>query len=154
MVESSSVQQNLLQPQILYDSTKNEYQVKLRSPINIALVKYWGKAHEELIIPTNNSLSLTINKAQLCSTTTVTLQQRSADESGTEEEEPKISLKINGDEQKVSERIQRVVKAIRMRASEQLKSDPARKVDVKACQSNLTSRTDQTNLVTSSIQVS
>jgi len=49
------------------------YCVTLKSPINIALVKYWGKAHEQLIIPSNNSLSLTINKAQLSSTTTLTL---------------------------------------------------------------------------------
>ncbi len=31
-----------------------------KSPINIALVKYWGKAHEELIIPCNSSISLTL----------------------------------------------------------------------------------------------
>jgi mevalonate pyrophosphate decarboxylase len=31
------------------------------SPINIALVKYWGKVHEELIIPANSSLSITID---------------------------------------------------------------------------------------------
>ena len=41
---------------------KDEFSVTMRSPINIALVKYWGKAHEKLIIPSNNSLSLTINK--------------------------------------------------------------------------------------------
>jgi|688.fasta_scaffold679105_1 mevalonate pyrophosphate decarboxylase len=32
------------------------------SPINIALVKYWGKIDEELILPANNSMSITINK--------------------------------------------------------------------------------------------
>ena len=47
---------------IVHDFEMDEYFVKLRSPINIALVKYWGKAHDNLIIPTNNSLSLTINK--------------------------------------------------------------------------------------------
>ena len=46
----------------MHDFEMDEYFVKLKSPINIALVKYWGKAHEQLIIPTNSSLSLTINK--------------------------------------------------------------------------------------------
>ena len=56
---------------IVHDFEMDEFFVKLRSPINIALVKYWGKAHDQLIIPTNSSLSLTINKDQLCSMTTV-----------------------------------------------------------------------------------
>ena len=43
------------------------------SPINIALIKYWGKLHDELIIPVNSSLSITIDKHDLCSKTTITL---------------------------------------------------------------------------------
>ena len=35
--------------------------VTARAHTNIALVKYWGKADEELIIPQNNSLSLTLD---------------------------------------------------------------------------------------------
>lgn len=35
--------------------------VKAISPINIALVKYWGKVDEHLIIPANSSLSITID---------------------------------------------------------------------------------------------
>ena len=49
--------------------------VTCQSPINIALVKYWGKTDESLIIPANDSFSITINKQQLCSTTTVTLTE-------------------------------------------------------------------------------
>lgn len=43
------------------------------SPINIALVKYWGKVDEELIIPANSSISLTIDQNDLCSRTMVQL---------------------------------------------------------------------------------
>lgn len=98
---------------IKHDAGKDEYSVTMRSPINIALVKYWGKAHEKLIIPTNNSLSLTINKADLCSTTTVTIS-RATKKAGNDSA---VTLILNETEQKgVSERITRVVKIIQDRA--------------------------------------
>lgn len=40
-----------------------------KANVNIALIKYWGKRDEELILPTNNSLSLTLDG--LFTTTTV-----------------------------------------------------------------------------------
>ena len=33
-----------------------------RAHTNIALIKYWGKADEALIIPMNNSLSVTLDR--------------------------------------------------------------------------------------------
>lgn len=39
-----------------------EYKGKARAHTNIALIKYWGKADEALIIPMNNSLSLTLDR--------------------------------------------------------------------------------------------
>lgn len=36
-------------------------QRKVRAHTNIALIKYWGKKNEELILPLNNSLSLTLD---------------------------------------------------------------------------------------------
>lgn len=35
--------------------------VRVRSPINIALIKYWGKADEKRVLPTTTSLSLTLS---------------------------------------------------------------------------------------------
>ncbi|MBD9903433.1 MULTISPECIES: diphosphomevalonate decarboxylase [Enterococcus] len=37
------------------------YKGKARAYTNIALIKYWGKANQELILPMNNSLSLTLD---------------------------------------------------------------------------------------------
>lgn len=37
------------------------YRGKARAHTNIALIKYWGKKDQELIIPTNSSLSLTLD---------------------------------------------------------------------------------------------
>ena len=79
-----------------------EYSVSMRSPINIALIKYWGKAHDTLIIPTNNSFSITLNKDDLCSSTTVSLIDEE-DEEG--QDGVKVVLCLNGEVCKVNERI-------------------------------------------------
>lgn len=45
------------------------------APINIAVIKYWGKRNEVLILPTNDSISLTLDTEQLCTKTTVMLSK-------------------------------------------------------------------------------
>lgn len=49
--------------------------VTCRAPVNIAVVKYWGKREEKLILPTNSSLSVTLDKNQLSATTSVALSK-------------------------------------------------------------------------------
>ena len=46
---------------IKYNAEDETLEVMATSPINIALVKYWGKVDEDLIIPVNSSLSITVD---------------------------------------------------------------------------------------------
>lgn len=50
----------------------NSVQVQCTAPVNIAVVKYWGKRDEKLVLPINSSLSGTIDKGSMASETTIT----------------------------------------------------------------------------------
>ncbi|XP_053127399.1 diphosphomevalonate decarboxylase [Hemicordylus capensis] len=49
--------------------------VTCTAPVNIAVVKYWGKRDEELILPINSSLSITLHQDQLKTTTTAAISR-------------------------------------------------------------------------------
>jgi diphosphomevalonate decarboxylase len=78
--------------------------VEARSPINIALVKYWSKADSSLIIPSNASFSVTLNKDDLCSQTTVKLMPT---------KNGNVELILNGKSEKISERIKNMINTVR-----------------------------------------
>lgn len=44
-----------------------------KAPVNIALIKYWGKSNDALKIPINDSLSGTLDINEMCATTTVAI---------------------------------------------------------------------------------
>ncbi|KAJ7069781.1 GHMP kinase [Mycena amicta] len=46
------------------------YTATTSAPVNIACIKYWGKRDTKLILPTNSSLSVTLDQDHLRSTTT------------------------------------------------------------------------------------
>ncbi len=48
------------------------------SPINIALIKYWGKRDQDLILPYNSSISMTVDN--LCTHTTVDFDDKYIDD--------------------------------------------------------------------------
>lgn len=52
-------------------------QVTCECAPNIALIKYWGKADKNLILPLNGSLSITLDTNVLSSKTTVVLLKES-----------------------------------------------------------------------------
>ena len=93
----------------VYDSKTGTLGLTATSPINIALIKYWGKVHEDLIIPANSSLSITIDQNDLCSKTRVELVDPST------QEEREIVLILNGKEEKISTRMKRIMEIMRTR---------------------------------------
>ncbi|KAL9058157.1 MAG: hypothetical protein Q9162_001881 [Coniocarpon cinnabarinum] len=46
------------------------YRATTTAPVNIAVIKYWGKRDSHLNLPSNSSLSVTLNQRDLCTLTT------------------------------------------------------------------------------------
>ena len=85
---------------------KNEmiYVGKAKGPINIALIKYWGKDDEELITPLNNSISLTLDTNTFYTETKVTIIPLKE----SKEINNVITLTINKKEYNITQRIKNV----------------------------------------------
>ncbi|KAL3100031.1 hypothetical protein niasHS_001957 [Heterodera schachtii] len=47
------------------------FHITIQAPVNIALIKYWGKRNEELVLPLNDSIAITID--ELSATTHITI---------------------------------------------------------------------------------
>ncbi len=74
---------------------------------NIAVIKYWGKRDEKLLLPINSSLSVTLSPIHMGTTTTAAASPEWEGD----------RLWLNGNEENVnSERVQNCLKAIRSRA--------------------------------------
>ncbi|KAJ7974894.1 Diphosphomevalonate decarboxylase [Quillaja saponaria] len=83
--------------------------VSAQTPTNIAVIKYWGKSDETLILPVNDSISVTLDPGHLCTTTTVAVSPSFEQD----------RMWLNGKEISLSGgRYQNCLREIRSRASE------------------------------------
>ncbi|KAL6478794.1 hypothetical protein MHYP_G00122270 [Metynnis hypsauchen] len=85
-------------------SSQNVTIITCTAPVNIAVIKYWGKRHEELILPINSSLSVTLHQDQLKTTTTVACSRHFQED----------RIWLNGKEEDINQpRIQSCLREIR-----------------------------------------
>jgi diphosphomevalonate decarboxylase len=73
------------------------------APINMAVIKYWGKVNETLIIPANSSISATLSQDSMRSTTTAM-----ASKTFTEDR-----LWLDGKEEPITDRMRRCFAKLR-----------------------------------------
>ncbi|XP_028257948.1 diphosphomevalonate decarboxylase [Parambassis ranga] len=98
------------------DKTK---MVTCTAPVNIAVIKYWGKRNEELILPINSSLSVTLHQDQLKTTTTVAVSRSFQDD----------RIWLNGKEEDIAHpRLQSCLREIR-RLARKRRNDGAAGLD-------------------------
>ncbi|XP_066981662.1 diphosphomevalonate decarboxylase [Macrobrachium rosenbergii] len=82
--------------------------VTCTAPVNIAVIKYWGKRDEKLILPLNDSISFTLSQDQMCATTTVSISPTFTED----------KFWLNGKEESLENpRVQNCLKEVRRRAS-------------------------------------
>lgn len=88
----------------------NSISVTCTAPVNIAVVKYWGKRDEKLILPINSSLSGTIHQDTMRSKTTITASK----------DFPSDTMTLNGKEEPItkSARLNAVYNILRDRATD------------------------------------
>ncbi|XP_029495229.1 diphosphomevalonate decarboxylase-like [Oncorhynchus nerka] len=100
-------------------SGKKLTMVTCSAPVNIAVIKYWGKRDEELILPINSSLSVTLHQDQLKTTTTVACSRSFQED----------RIWLNGKEEDITQpRLQSCLREIR-RLARKRRSDGEADVD-------------------------
>lgn len=95
------------------------YRASTTAPVNIAVVKYWGKRDPKLNLPTNSSLSVTLSQADLRTLTTASCSASYPASEGD-------SLLLNGTPSDVSgARTQACFRALRSRRAALEAADPS-----------------------------
>lgn len=82
------------------------YTVTCSAPVNIAVIKYWGKRDESLILPINDSISGTLDTEQLCAKTTIMASP----------DFKKDQIWLNGKEESINKRLQNCLLEMKKRA--------------------------------------
>ena len=98
---------------------KKVYRASTTAPVNIAVVKYWGKRDPKLNLPTNSSLSVTLSQADLRTLTTASCSASFPSADGD-------SLTLNGTPSDISgARTQACLRELRSRRAALEAADPS-----------------------------
>ncbi|CAH0400779.1 unnamed protein product [Chilo suppressalis] len=82
--------------------------ITMVAPVNIAVIKYWGKRNEELILPLNDSVSATLDTNVMCAKTSVCVSPNFLED----------EIWLNGVKESFSnERMQNCLREIKVRAT-------------------------------------
>lgn len=87
------------------------YRITVVAPVNIALIKYWGKSDEQRVIPANASISLTLATDALHTRTRILLCDLAARHCDCKEN---VFLRINGHSCVLSHRQLRCIQQARL----------------------------------------
>ncbi|XP_048887334.1 diphosphomevalonate decarboxylase isoform X1 [Brienomyrus brachyistius] len=96
------------------DSGHDITMVTCTAPVNIAVIKYWGKRDEDLILPINSSLSVTLHQDQCVSLTFRLLQLKSTTTVACSPRFKEDRIWLNGKEENINQpRLQSCLREIR-----------------------------------------
>lgn len=98
------------------------------APVNIAVIKYWGKRDEELILPLNDSVSATLDTSIMCAKTSVCARPEFKED----------EIWLNGKKESFSNpRLQNCLREIKSRAAaEKSVNEDFLKWNVRVCSEN------------------
>ena len=95
----------------------DEFECVVTAPVNIALIKYWGKRDTELILPYNDSLSLSLDEEKLGQSSILKIDiilkkgTKTTIEFSTDYEAD--TLNLNGKDIEISERLANIIDELR-----------------------------------------
>lgn len=102
--------------------------VTCTAPVNLAVIKYWGKRDPDLILPLNDSISVTLSQQYMHARTTV----RAVPHTAAESSRAPLEVWLNGERQQESKRLIACVEHLRSSAIERQGALPSHRLVIES----------------------